>query len=125
MSCNDEYQQADRHEQQVVKPSLRSIPLAVCLALIVSPALVLAHVQYRIVGTVSAITTTAIDVRQSKDGQIISIVMDSETRLMRDKKAVSVREVIVGSRVEVDACGDSLMDLWAMEIRLVRPPTRP
>ena len=99
--------------------------LAVCLALIVSPAFALAHAQYRIVGTVTAITTTSIDVRQSKDSQIVSIVMDSETRLMRDKKAVNVREVNIGSRVEVDACGDSLKDLWAMEIRLVRPPTRP
>ena len=108
-----------------MKPSRHSIPLAVCLALIVSPALALAHVQYRIVGTATAITGASIDVRQAKDGKIISIVMDSETRLMRDKKPVNVREINVGSRVEVDSCGDSLKDLWAMEIRLVRPGTRP
>src|SRR5215213_5422921 len=77
-----------------------------------------AHDQYRIVGTVAKITATQIDVKQIKDGKIVEIDIDKQTKVTRDKKPVAFTQIKVGGSV-VEAYGDSILDLLALEIRLV------
>ena len=78
-----------------------------------------AHDEYRIVGTVAKITATQIDVKQTKDGKIIEIDVDKQTKVTRDKKPVAFGQIKVGGSVVVEALGDSILDLQALEIRLV------
>lgn len=78
-----------------------------------------AHDEYRIIGTVVKISATQIDVKQTKDGKIIQIDIDKQTKVTRDKKPVARTLVKVGGSVVVEALGDSILDLQAIEIRLV------
>jgi hypothetical protein len=48
--------------------------------------------------------------------------IDAETLVTRDKKKVARGELKIGAHVVALACGDSLKDLLAMEVRLVPPP---
>jgi hypothetical protein len=97
--------------------------LGICAALLVTVAMLSAHEDYRIVGTVAQVTAKSLDVKQAKDGKIISMKMDNETIVTRDKKKVNRAEVKVGLSVVVDARGDSLKDLLVLEVRLVPAPT--
>lgn len=90
---------------------------------IVAPAL--AHDDYRIIGTITRVTATALDVKQMKDGKTIAMKTDSATVVTRDKKKVERAEPKTGLNVVVDARGDSLKDLVVLEVRLVPPPAKP
>jgi hypothetical protein len=81
-----------------------------------------AHDDYRIIGTVERVTVNALDVKQTKDGKIISMQMDRETIVTRDKTKVDRAELKTGLNVVVDARGDSLEDLAVVEVRLVPKP---
>jgi len=78
-----------------------------------------AHDEYRIIGTVAKITAAQIDVKQIKDGKIVEIDIDKQTKVTRDKKPVAFNQIKVGGSVVVEALGDSILDLQALEIRLV------
>ncbi|MGE0393425.1 MAG: hypothetical protein AB7P67_07650 [Vicinamibacterales bacterium] len=82
-----------------------------------------AHDDYRILGTVSKVTATALDVKQ-RDGATVAIAMDSATRVTRDRKKVDRSEIKVGVDVAVDATGDSLQDLVAVDVMLVPATTK-
>jgi hypothetical protein len=82
-----------------------------------------AHDDYRIIGTITRVTATALDVKQTKDGKTIAMKMDSATLVTRDKKKVERTELRAGLHVVVDARGDTLEDLAVLEVRLVPPPT--
>lgn len=84
-----------------------------------SGALLSAHDEYRIIGTVAKITATQIDVKQTKDGKIVEIDVDQQTKVTRDKQPVGFNQIRVGGSVVVEALGDSILDLQAFEIRLV------
>ncbi len=81
-----------------------------------------AHDDYRFIGTLTKIAGNTIDVRQTKDGKIYSMDIDSQTVITRDKKKVDRAELKVGAHVVVDATGDALDDLLVLAIRLVPPP---
>ena len=85
----------------------------------------LAHDDYRIIGTITRVTATALDVKQTKDGKTIAMKTDSATLVTRDKKKVERAELKTGLNVVVDARGDSLEDLVVLEVRLVPPPAKP
>jgi hypothetical protein len=87
--------------------------------LMCSTAALAAHDEYRIIGTVAKITASQIDVKQTKDGKIIEIDVDKQTKVTRDKKPVAFGQIKVGGSVVVEALGDSILDLQALEIRLV------
>lgn len=78
-----------------------------------------AHDEYRIIGTVTKITADQIDVKQVKDGKVIEIDINKQTKVTRDKTPAAMKDVKVGGSVVVEALGDSILDLTAIEIRLV------
>lgn len=78
-----------------------------------------AHDEYRIVGTVTKITADEIAVKQVKDGKIIEMDINKQTKVTKDKKPVAIKDVKVGGSVVVEALGDSILELTAIEIRLV------
>ena len=80
-----------------------------------------AHDEFRIIGTVTKRQESVIDVK-TKEGKTISIALDKQTLISRDKKKVSSTELKTGRYVVVDALGDSEVDLLALEVRLGPPP---
>lgn len=82
-------------------------------------AQLLAHEEYRIVGTIAKVEKTELQVKASKDGKIYKIALDDLTVVRRDKDKVGRAELKTGRSVVVNALGDSLEDLVAVEIRLV------
>lgn len=81
-----------------------------------------AHDDYRIIGTVLKVSAGKLDVKQTKDGKTISMKTDEATLVTRDKKKVSSAELKTGTNVVVDASGDSLQDLVALEVRILPAP---
>jgi hypothetical protein len=100
----------------------RLMVVAVIAALVLGTTAVFAHDDYRIIGTVEKVTSKTIDVKQTTDGQIISMQINGETIVTRDKKKVDRAELKTGLNVVVDARGDSLNDLLVLEVRLVPAP---
>ena len=78
-----------------------------------------AHEDFRVIGTVAKLASNQIDVKQLKDGKVIEIGIDKQTKITKDKKPMTLNDVKVGGSVVVDAYGDSLLDLLALDIRLV------
>ena len=99
---------------------MKRLPMvAICAAVLVGVTGLSAHDDYRIIGTVTKVTAKELSVKQSKDGKVISMDMDNETLVTRDKKKVNRAELKVGGNVVVDARGDSLEELLVIEVRLV------
>ena len=101
----------------------RLMVVAVLAVLALGATTVTAHDDYRIIGVVEKVTAKTLDVRQTKDGKIISMQMNAETIVTRDKKKVDRAELKTGLNVVVDARGDSLKDLQVLEVRLVPKPS--
>jgi hypothetical protein len=94
------------------------------LALLASAAGIRAHDEYRVIGTVTRVSTRLLDVKQTRDGKKLSMKLDAATLVTRDKEKVGVAALKPGQSVVVDASGDSLEDLVALEVRIVPPPAR-
>jgi hypothetical protein len=97
----------------------RRLMLVAVLAVLVLGTTASGHDEYRIIGTVTAVTASTLKVKQTKDGKILSMQMDGETIVTRDRKKVDRAELKTGLNVVVDARGDSLEDLEVLEVRLV------
>ena len=96
--------------------------VALCAVLSVAAAVLSAHDDYRVIGTVTKVTAKTLDVKQTKDGKVVSMKMDSGTIVTRDKKTVDRAKLKAGLSVVVDARGDSLEELEVLEVRLVPAP---
>lgn len=104
----------------MIRKMLALLLVGAAAALPVAPSL--AHEEFRVIGTVTKHDDTTIEV-ESRDGKRSSIKLDKQTTITRDKSAVDATELMVGVSVVVDAFGDTLDDLLALEIRIV-PPIR-
>lgn len=82
-----------------------------------------AHEDFRVIGTLTRHDEWKIEVKNA-DSKTVSIRLDKQTRVTRDKKTIDVSELRVGQSLVVDAYGDSEADLLALNIRIVPPITR-
>ena len=92
------------------------------LMLIVGTARLWAHDNFRIIGTLAKHQASEIQVK-SRTGKTVSIRLDKQTAISRDKKKVDATALKVGQSLVVDAYGDTEDDSLAVEIRIV-PPIR-
>jgi hypothetical protein len=83
----------------------------------------LAHEEFRVIGTLTQAGDTKIQVRD-RDGKTLSIKIDKQTVIRKDRTEVNASELAEGNSVVVDALGDSEADLLAIDIRIV-PPIAP
>ena len=81
-----------------------------------------AHDDFRIVGTLAKHADSKIEVKK-RDGKTVSIRLDKQTAISRDKQKVAASELRMGQSLVVDAYGDTEDDSLAIEIRIV-PPIR-
>ena len=104
---------------------MKMLTIAVaCAALLVFAAGTSAHENYRIIGTVAKLAKDTVDVKQTKDGKVITMDWTEKSKVTRDKKDVPRTEIKVGANVVVDAHGDSLDELEVVELRLVPKPAK-
>jgi hypothetical protein len=101
----------------------RFVIMAMLAVLPVGGATAIAHEDFRIIGTIEKVTAKTLDVKQTKDGQIVSMRIGTKMTVTRDKKPVERTELKAGEHVVVDARGDSIKDLVAVAVRLVPAPT--
>jgi hypothetical protein len=95
---------------------------AIAMMLIVGAMQLSAHDNFRIIGTLMEHESSKIEVKK-KEGNTVTITLDKQTEITRDKKKVAPSELRVGQSLVVDAYGDTEDDSLAIEIRIV-PPIR-
>jgi hypothetical protein len=71
---------------------LRRLMFVTIAALTVSLVPALAHDDYRVIGTITRVTATALDVKQTKDGKTIAMKTDSATVVTREGGARGARD---------------------------------
>jgi hypothetical protein len=105
--------------RSILKRALRArAPMVAALISISSFAL--AHEDFRVIGTVTSASDSHIQVRD-RDGKTLSIKIDKQTVIRKDRAEVAVDTLAAGNSVVVDALGDTEADLVALEIRVVPP----
>ena len=92
--------------------------VAVLAACVVVPASLYAHAGHvhKIMGTVTARDAKHVDVK-TPSGEVLSIAVNNDTKVIRAKKKVAFDDVQTGRRVVVDI-GDGEDPLVAREIQL-------
>ncbi len=96
---------------------VRTFTIATLLSL---STVALGHEDFRVIGTLTQAGATQIQVRD-RDGKTLSIKIDKQTVIRKDRKEVDAVALTTGNSVVVDALGDSEADLLALEIRIVPP----
>ena len=92
----------------------------ILLAVAAGPSVLSAHDEFRIIGTVASYKANVLAVKK-KEGQTVSIRLDRQTLITKDKKKVPPADLTAGLTVVVDAYGDYEDDSLALEIRIVPP----
>lgn len=92
--------------------------------LIAGAAQLSAHEEFRIIGTLTKHEAQASKIWvRSRTGKTVSIRLDKQTAISRDKKKVDAAALRAGQSLVIDAYGDTEDDSLAIEIRIV-PPIR-
>lgn len=100
----------------------RILTFAVLMMLVVGASHLWAHDDFRVIGTLMKHANSKIEVKK-REGKTVSIRLDKQTAILRDKAKVTPAELQVGQSLVVDAYGDTEDDSLAIEIRIV-PPIR-
>ena len=98
----------------------RTASFIILTILVLSATPLLAHDEYRIIGTISRLQGSQLQIK-NKDAKTFTVKLNGETFIHRDKEKekVSTAELKTGRSVVVDALGDSEADLLALEVRIV------
>ena len=98
----------------------RMFILTMLAALVAGTGVLTAHDEFRIIGTVASYKADVLAVKK-KEGQTVSIRLDKQTLITKDKKKVAPADLTAGLTVVVDSYGDYEDDSLALEIRIVPP----
>lgn len=91
-------------------------PLVVAAALLgAAPAF--AHSETPVAGKITAVTAKTIDIL-THDGQIVTLDVDNNTRVMMSGKRLTLKDVKVGQTVDALGYGDSMTDLVAIDVTI-------
>jgi len=96
----------------------RIVMLAMVAMVTTGVGRVFAHDEFRIIGTIAAVKKAQLDVK-GRDGKMVTMKVDAETLVYRDNKKVDAAELKAGRYVVVDALGDTVTDLLAVEVRII------
>lgn len=99
---------------------MRRLTIAMLAAVMLAGGVASAHDEFRIIGTVASYKANVLAVKK-KEGQTVSIRLDKQTLITKDKKKVAPADLTAGVTVVVDAYGDYEDDSLALEIRIVPP----
>jgi hypothetical protein len=90
--------------------------LTVCaLTVLLSAGLVLAHGNAtHLMGTVTAIDKDKVTIKD-KDGKSVIVMLEKGTKYFKNKKAATLADMTVGTRVVIDAEMDQKMKMYSAE----------
>ena len=94
--------------------------LVAAAAVLFAAAPALAHEDVPVAGQVTVVTAKSIQVR-TKDGRVVTLEVDGNTRVMRDGKRLGPKDVKVGQTVKALGFGDSAADLVAIDVTITAP----
>lgn len=92
--------------------------LAITIATVSSVAM--GHEEFRVIGTLLTHSETMIEVA-ARDGATRTIKVDRQTLVTQDTQPTEVSALEDGMTLVIDAYGDTMDDLLALEIRIVPP----
>ena len=78
-----------------------------------------AHEKFRIIGKITRVSSSVLDVKQTKDGKVILMFLPATITVTRDKAKGTMKDLKVGLDVVVDAIGDDLEDLEVVSVWIV------
>jgi hypothetical protein len=96
----------------------RILILAISAMVSIGVGRAFAHDEFRIIGTIAAVKSAQLEVK-SREGKMVTMKVDGETLVYRDNKKVDASEIRAGRHVVVDAVGDTMADLLAVEVRII------
>ena len=79
-----------------------------------------AHDEMEVAGQVTAVTAKTLQLR-TKDGQVVTMDVDSNTRVMMAGKRLTLKDVKVNQSVKALGFGDKLTDLVAIDVEISPP----
>lgn len=94
-------------------------PLA-AIATLLAAAPASAHDEMPVSGQVTAVTAKAIQVK-TKDGKVVTLEVDGNTRVMKDGKRLQPKDLKVGQSVKALGFGDNHNDLVAIDVTITAP----
>ena len=94
-------------------------PLIACAALLAA-APALAHDEKPVTGEVVAVKPASIQIKM-KDGQVVTLKMDGNTRVLKAGKRMTAKDVKVGQSVKALGFGDSMKSLVAIDLTITAP----
>lgn len=92
-------------------------PLVIAAA-VLTAAPALAHEEMPVAGKLTAITAKTIQIK-AKEGDTVTLDVDSNTRVLMDGKRLTLKDLKVGQSVDVLGFGDSMSDLTAIDITIL------
>jgi len=98
------------------------LPLAAVSALLAA-APAMAHDEMSVAGQVTAVSAKAIQLRM-QDGKVVTLQMDSNTRVKMAGKPLSPKDLKIGQSVKALGFGDSMTDLVAIDVVISPPPAK-
>lgn len=78
-----------------------------------------AHEDFRLVGVVTKASGTSLSIRAKGAKTDNAVKLDRQTAIMRDGKKVTMSELKPGQTAVIDATGDTMDDLLALEVQIV------
>lgn len=96
---------------------LKFLPPFAVVATLLAAVPAAAHDEKPVAGHVTAVTAKTLQVR-TKDGQVVTLEIDGNTRVMKDGKRLTPKDVKVGQSVKALGFGDSLKDLVAIDVTI-------
>ena len=91
----------------------------ICLLSFAAALRLPAHVNFCVVGAITKVEPDKLGVNTK--GKTVGIEMNADTKVTRNGKQVPRTELKPGLSVVVEACGDKIEELLAVEIKLVPP----
>jgi len=88
--------------------------LASCTLMIPLFALLLAAHGEPLLGTVAAVGKDTVTIKD-KTGKTVVVMLEKNTKFLKDKKAATIADLKVGSRVSIDAHMDEKMKMLSAE----------
>lgn len=79
-----------------------------------------AHDEMEVAGQVTAVTAKTLQLR-TKDGQLVTMDVDTNTRVMMSGKRLTLKDVKVNQAVKALGFGDKLTDLVAIDVEISPP----
>jgi hypothetical protein len=102
----------------------RNTTLAASVFLLAGVAPLSAHDTFRIIGTITKADQFVVEVK-TKEGEIVTVRLDAGTSISRARKKADVFALKTGGSIVVDALGDTVYDLVALDVRIVPSITSP